>query len=170
MAFDFSKFSNNVTKPNQAQPIKEQPANEPQSNQAISNSQISQESNNITISTNPSPNQPISNMANVANQTPTSTTEHEADRTITGNGLDQLILSNLDELNNGLRMKYGADMLRNCMALIHKALAKDPVQVTILSEAQSASIFQGYATLSGIDLVQKTESKAKKLNKNVDLE
>jgi hypothetical protein len=49
--------------------------------------------------------------------------------------------------------------VRHEMITIHKALAKDPAQVTILSTEQRAAIFAGYSKLSGIELVAKAAAK-----------
>jgi hypothetical protein len=49
--------------------------------------------------------------------------------------------------------------VRHEMITIHKALAKDPAQVTILSTDQRAAIFAGYSKLAGIELVAKAAAK-----------
>jgi len=49
--------------------------------------------------------------------------------------------------------------VRHEMITIHKALAKDPAQVTILTHEQQAAIFAGYSKLSGMELVAKAAAK-----------
>ena len=60
--------------------------------------------------------------------------------------------------------------VRHEMITIHKALAKDPAQVTILSTEQRAAIFAGYSKLAGIELVAKASAKkAKKDPISIDM-
>lgn len=71
--------------------------------------------------------------------------------------LDLVIESNLTALIN--KLESAVPDIRTEMITIHKALAKDPAQVTILSQAQQAAIFMGYSKLTGIELVAKAAAK-----------
>lgn len=71
--------------------------------------------------------------------------------------LDLVIESNLANLIN--KLESSVPDIRTEMITIHKALAKDPAQVTILTQAQQAAIFAGYSKLTGIELVAKAAAK-----------
>lgn len=60
--------------------------------------------------------------------------------------------------------------VRHEMITIHKALAKDPAQVTILTQEQQAAIFAGYSKLAGMELVAKAAAKkSKKESISIDM-
>lgn len=67
--------------------------------------------------------------------------------------IDQKLLELIDKLESNI------PDIRMEMVMIHKALAKDPAQVTILTPEQTAAIFQGYSKLSNIELVQAAAKK-----------
>lgn len=71
--------------------------------------------------------------------------------------LDYVIDSNLAALIT--KLESSIPDIRTEMITIHKALAKDPAQVTILTQEQQAAIFAGYSKLSGIELVAKAAAK-----------
>lgn len=71
--------------------------------------------------------------------------------------LDLVIESNLSALIS--KLESSVPDIRTEMITIHKALAKDPAQVTILTQAQQAAIFAGYSKLTGIELVAKAAAK-----------
>lgn len=71
--------------------------------------------------------------------------------------LDLVIESNLANLIT--KLETSVPDIRTEMITIHKALAKDPAQVTILTQAQQAAIFTGYSRLTGIELVAKAAAK-----------
>lgn len=65
--------------------------------------------------------------------------------------LDYIVLQSLAALTQ--KMEAQLPDVRTEMITIHKALAKDPAQVTILTPEQQAIIFAGYSKLTGIELV-----------------
>ena len=71
--------------------------------------------------------------------------------------LDLVIESNLSALIS--KLQAAIPDIRTEMITIHKALAKDPAQVTILTQEQQAAIFTGYSKLTGIELVAKAAAK-----------
>lgn len=71
--------------------------------------------------------------------------------------LDLVIESNLSALIS--KLQAAIPDIRTEMITIHKALAKDPAQVTILTQEQQAAIFAGYSKLTGIELVAKAAAK-----------
>ena len=76
---------------------------------------------------------------------------------IQANLLDLAIEQQLATLIN--KIESSIPDVRHEMITIHKALAKDPAQVTILSTDQRAAIFAGYSKLAGIELVAKAAAK-----------
>lgn len=71
------------------------------------------------------------------------------------------ILNNLIELKDKLETNHPD--IRENLIIIHRELAKDQAIVTILTDEQRATLFQGYKKQSGIEMV--TAAKKKKTSK-----
>lgn len=84
------------------------------------------------------------------------------------NQLDLAIEQQLIALIN--KIESSIPDVRHEMITIHKALAKDPAQVTILTHEQQAAIFAGYSKLAGMELVAKaTAKKGSKTPVSIDM-
>lgn len=71
------------------------------------------------------------------------------------------ILNNLIELKSKLESNHPD--IRENLIVIHRELSKDQAIVTILTDEQRATIFQGYKKQSGVEMV--TAAKRKKPSK-----
>ena len=122
------------------------------------------------------PNQPATNNQTmpavpvVAEPATNTITAASAPEIVTSNALDDTIAAKLSELT--AKLEAMIPDVRQEMIVIHKALAKDPAQVTVLTPEQRAIIFAGYSRLSGIELVAKAAAKKgpkKDANISVDM-
>jgi len=98
------------------------------------------------VAPEPQPQQPV-----------ISTSTSPANANNSGNQLDFLIESQLQNLIQ--KLESSIPDIRTELITIHKAIAKDPAQVTILSQEQRAALFASYSKLSGVELVAKAASK-----------
>ena len=125
-------------------------------NQAGDTRQTQQQPAEPAISSN-------NNLAVASDNTSNNTSEPAKDLAVaidnvfSASQLDLVIESNLSALIS--KLQAAIPDIRTEMITIHKALAKDPAQVTILTQEQQAAIFAGYSKLTGIELVAKAAAK-----------
>jgi hypothetical protein len=80
--------------------------------------------------------------------------------------LNDEIQANLTKLKSKIDSKI-PDVKTELM-IIHKAIASDPAQVTILSELEMSLLFQSYSKLSGIELVAVAATKKSSSKKSYE--
>lgn len=135
-----------------------------------------------TIPANPTTNiipNGTANAENTANIIPHIPTISDTDNntasaepvTITDtNNLDIEISSRLEELS--YQLNQAIPDIRSHLMFIHKAMLKDPAQVTLLTPEQKAIYFQSLSKQTRVELVTKaaSSSKASKKTANLDID
>lgn len=96
-------------------------------------------------------------VASDSNSEPAKDLAVDINNVFSASQVDLVIESNLSALIS--KLEAAIPDIRTEMITIHKALAKDPAQVTILTQEQQAAIFTGYSKLTGIELVAKAAAK-----------
>lgn len=139
MALMIPKSNNNSSNQTQQQPA--EPTISSNNNLAVASDNSSSSTNN----TNNAASEPAKDLAVAINNV------------FSASQLDLVIESNLSALIS--KLQAAIPDIRTEMITIHKALAKDPAQVTILTQEQQAAIFTGYSKLTGIELVAKAAAK-----------
>ena len=127
----------------------------PKSNNNSSNSTAKQQPAEPTISSNN--NLAVASDNSSSNSEPVKDLAVDINNVFSPSQLDLVIESNLSALIS--KLHAAIPDIRTEMITIHKALAKDPAQVTILTQEQQAAIFTGYSKLTGIELVAKAAAK-----------
>lgn len=88
--------------------------------------------------------------------------------TSTNNSLDPEIASRLEELS--YQLNQALPDIRTHLLFIHKAILKDPAQVTLLTPAQKAIYFQSLSKQTRVELTAKAASSSKSSKKTANLD
>lgn len=112
------------------------------------------------LNENPATNTPVQPQPIQAASKPTITNDAASQ-------LDLAIQANINTLY--AKLEAAIPDLKSEMLFIHKALAKDPAQVTLLNQDEIATIFKGYSRLTNIELQASADKKkGKKVTESVD--